>query len=146
MINIGFWNRILRWRKKGFEVEKSTPSPTCHSQRKRRRRRTDGRSCPNLKPCPPNEQRYLIRKVGYKTLKCVAKGLKSIPSENAIERFVTKHNLGAGTYTILSTKPRPKHVITYRIRPKDSEMDPPSLLDFDKLHPWVRDRIRRMKD
>ncbi len=79
---------------------------------KRRKRKK-----PKLKPVPKEEQRYIVRKM-------TQKGMKSVVSEpyeyspdmlDDIE-FGLCHFHKEGTFVLLSLRPRPAHVATWKLK------------------------------
>ncbi|MCK5019009.1 MAG: hypothetical protein KAS32_18255 [Candidatus Peribacteraceae bacterium] len=80
----------------------------------KRKNKKDGRSNPKLKYCPPEEQRYIIRMCLEEGLFKVGQCEGSIPDTKVLEKYLRKHGYDEGTFVLLSTRPRPKHVATYR--------------------------------
>ena len=74
----------------------------------------DGRSNPRLKTCPPEEQRYIIRICLEEGLFKVGQCEGAIPDTKTLEKYLRKQGYDEGTFVLLSTRPRPKHVTTYR--------------------------------
>ena len=74
----------------------------------------DGRSNPRLKACPPEEQRYIIRICLEEGLFKVGHCEGSVPDTKVLEKYLRKQGYEEGTFVLLSTRPRPKHVGTYR--------------------------------
>ena len=80
----------------------------------RKKKIIDGRSNPRLKPCPPEEQRYVIRICLEEGLFKVGQCEGSVPDTKSLEKYLRKQGYDEGTFVLLSTRPRPKHVGTYR--------------------------------
>ncbi len=80
----------------------------------KRKIKKDGRSNPRLKPCPPEEQRYIIRFCLEEGLFKVGMCEGGIPDTKVLEKYLRKQGYADGTFVLLSTRPRPKYVATYR--------------------------------
>ena len=85
---------------------------------KRKQNKKDGRSNPRLNPCPPEQQRYILRE-------CTKDGLPLLgesqeegkrPSRKELETYLKRGGYDSGTFVLLSTRPRPKLVATYQFQ------------------------------
>ncbi len=80
----------------------------------KRKIKQDGRSNPLLKYCPPEEQRYIIRLCLEEGLFMIGMYERGIPDTKTLEKYLRKQGFDEGTFVLLSTRPRPKYVATYR--------------------------------
>jgi hypothetical protein len=83
---------------------------------KKKEKKIDGRSNPKLKPCPPEEQRYIIRMCIEEGLFMVGECKGGIPDTKVLEKYLKSVDCNEGSFVMLSTRPRPKHVATYGFR------------------------------
>jgi hypothetical protein len=104
------------------------------SWHERPRSRRDGRSRPNFKACPSEEQRYVVKHCSKNKPTNVMKWTGAPPTAQEIETYLRRKDwfndwIAQGkkiVLAVLSTRPRPQHIATY--------------VFYDKL---VRQRIRR---
>ena len=82
----------------------------------KRKVKKDGRSNPRLKSCPSEEQRYIIRICLEEGLFKVGKCEGYIPDTKILEKYLRNQGYNEGTFVLLSTRPRPKHVATYEFQ------------------------------
>ena len=81
-----------------------------------KKRKKDGRSNPNLKPCPPEEQRYILKWASEDGLFRVCSWKGGYPDPRIMLKQLLEKGYKYGTYVLLSTRPRPKHIATYQTK------------------------------
>jgi len=80
----------------------------------KRKIKKDGRSNPQFKYCPPEEQRYIIRICLEEGLFKVGQCEGRIPNTKVLEKYLKKQGYDEETFDLLSTRSIPKHIATYR--------------------------------
>ena len=80
-----------------------------------KKKKIDGRSNPRLNPCPPEQQRYILRECTKDGLPLIGESGEEgkLPSRWELEKYLKGEGYNSGTFVLLSTRPRPKLVATY---------------------------------
>lgn len=75
------------------------------------------RKKPELKPVPKEEQRYIIRKMTQKGMKSIlTEPLEYSPDMLEETEFFLRRYHREGTFVLLSLRPRPAHVATWKLK------------------------------
>jgi len=76
----------------------------------------DNRSRPKFKECPPHEQRYILRAMTKRGIRQIVKRWPEgrRPTIKELERFTERCRPLHWTLGLVSTRPRPKHILSCR--------------------------------